>query len=39
MDIPISKTILNKNDIDNVTNCLKSGWLVQGTNVRKFENK
>ena len=39
MYIPISKTILNKNDIAQVTKTLKSGWLVQGENVRKFEDE
>ena len=39
MQIPISKTILKKNDILEVTKCLESGWLVQGTKVKELENK
>lgn len=39
MQIPISKTILNKNDILEVTKCLESGWLVQGPNVKELEKK
>ncbi len=36
--IPISKTILKKNEINSVLKPLKSGWLVQGQNVAEFEN-
>ncbi len=39
MYIPISKTILKKKDITYVSKTLKSGWLVQGKNVREFENE
>ena len=37
MYIPISKTILNKTDIKLVSKTLESGWLVQGPQVREFE--
>ncbi len=37
MHIPISKTILSKKDITEVTKCLKSGWLVQGQKVKELE--
>ena len=37
MHIPISKTILSKKDITEVTKCLKSGWLVQGPKVKELE--
>ena len=37
MYIPISKTILNKNDIELVSKTLESGWIVQGKNIEQFE--
>ena len=39
MKIPISKTILNQNDIKNVSKTLESGWLVQGPKVKEFEDQ
>ena len=39
MKIPISKTILNENEISSVLEPLRSGWLVQGPKVRDFEEK
>ena len=39
MYIPISKTILNKNDIQLVSKTLESGWIVQGRNIEKFEKE
>ena len=39
INIPISKTILKENDINSVSETLRSGWLVQGENVADFENK
>ena len=39
MKIPISKTILNRNDIENVSKTLESGWLVQGPKVKEFEDQ
>lgn len=39
MYVPISKTILNKNDIQLVSKTLESGWIVQGKNIEKFEKE
>ena len=39
MYIPISKTILNKNDIELVSKTLESGWIVQGKNIEQFEKE
>lgn len=39
MNIPISKTILKKEEIESVLAPLRSGWLVQGKEVDQFENK
>ena len=39
MYIPISKTILNNDDIQLVSKTLESGWIVQGKNIEKFEKK
>ena len=39
MKIPISKTILNENEISSVLEPLRSGWLVQGPKVKQFEEK
>ena len=38
-NIPISKTIISKKSKEAVLNVLDSGWLVQGKEVRKFENE
>lgn len=38
-NIPISKTIISKRSKEAVLNVLDSGWLVQGKEVRKFENE
>ena len=38
MKIPL-KTILNRNDIENVSKTLESGWLVQGPKVKEFEDQ
>lgn len=39
MYIPISKTTLNKNDIELVSKTLESGWIVQGKNIEQFEKE
>lgn len=38
MNIPISKTILSEREIEIISKVIKSGWLVQGSYVRDFEN-
>ena len=35
--IPISKTIIDKKIIKDVSKTIKSGWLVQGNKVKEFE--
>ena len=37
--IPIARTSLTDNEIQSVMEPLKSGWLVQGPNVKSFEEK
>jgi dTDP-4-amino-4,6-dideoxygalactose transaminase len=37
MQIPISKTILNDKDLEEVSKTISSGWLVQGPKVNEFE--
>lgn len=37
--IPIARTSLLQNEIDAVVQCLNSGWLVQGSFARSFEDK
>ena len=37
--IPIARTSLTDEEIQSVLEPLKSGWLVQGPNVKSFENK
>ncbi len=39
MKIPIAKTNLTKQEFNNIQKPLKSGWLVQGKYVKKFEQK
>jgi dTDP-4-amino-4,6-dideoxygalactose transaminase len=39
MQVPIARTALLDNEIDSVLGPLRSGWLVQGPNVRLFEEK
>ena len=38
MKIPISKSFFKKEDMDNVLDPLKSGWVVQGPKVSEFES-
>ena len=37
--IPIARTSLTDKEIQSVLEPLKSGWLVQGPNVKSFEDK
>ena len=37
--IPIARTSLLRNEIQNVLEPLESGWLVQGPHVGEFERK
>ena len=39
MQVPIARTALLENEIESVLGPLRSGWLVQGPNVRLFEDK
>ena len=39
MNIPIARTDLKESEIQSVLEPLKSGWLVQGSNVKSFEEK
>ena len=39
MKIPIAKTNLTEQEFKNIQKPLKSGWLVQGKYVKKFEQK
>ena len=39
MDIPIARTSLLEDEINSVLSPLKSGWLVQGPQVKSFEDK
>mgnify|MGYP001193814781 FL=1 len=39
MKIPIAKTNLKEKEINSILEPLKSGWLVQGPKVKKFEQK
>ncbi len=39
MKIPIAKTNLTKQEFNNIQKPLKSGWLVQGKYVKKFEQQ
>tara|TARA_Y100001968_G_C19397318_1_gene739081 strand:- start:281 stop:1480 length:1200 start_codon:yes stop_codon:yes gene_type:complete len=39
LNIPIAKTFLTQTEIESVLEPLRSGWLVQGTKVREFEEK
>jgi perosamine synthetase len=38
MNIPISKTVFTRQDIEIISEPLKSGWVVQGKFVQEFEN-
>lgn len=38
-NIPISKTFVSNKSINEVVKTLRSGWLVQGPKVKKFENE
>jgi len=37
--IPLSKPIIDQEEINNVTEVLKSGWIAQGTKVEELENR
>ena len=37
IDVPIAKTNLTDNEINSVLEPLRSGWLVQGSQVKSFE--
>lgn len=39
MNVPIARTALLETEIESVLGPLRSGWLVQGPNVRAFEEK
>lgn len=39
MQVPIARTALSESEIESVLGPLQSGWLVQGPNVRLFEEK
>lgn len=39
MNIPISRTIFEEADFNNITKPLQSGWVVQGPYVKEFEAK
>ena len=39
MNVPIARTSLLPNEVDSVRGPLESGWLVQGPNVKAFEEK
>lgn len=39
MNVPIARTALTEDEIQSVLGPLRSGWLVQGPNVRAFEEK
>jgi perosamine synthetase len=39
MNVPIARTALSESEIESVLGPLRSGWLVQGPNVREFEAK
>jgi perosamine synthetase len=39
MTVPIARTALTESEIESVLAPLRSGWLVQGPNVRAFEEK
>jgi perosamine synthetase len=39
LKIPIAKAEFFKEDVDNISKPLKSGWVVQGPFVKEFENK
>ena len=38
-NIPISKTFISDKSINEAVKTLRSGWLVQGPKVKKFENE
>ena len=39
IDVPIARTNLTDNEINSVLEPLRSGWLVQGSQVKSFEKK
>lgn len=39
MNIPISKTVFEKSEFENILKPLTTGWVVQGSFVREFEDK